>query len=155
MEITEDLVERLAQEIHRRYVTRRRADGADAQASVMVEWADLPEAKRESNRAQARDIPLKLQAVGCELAPTAGTPFAFTPDEIDRLTHHEQERWYQHHATTGWSYGAVRDDVRKQHPRLVTWDRLPKAEQDKDREVVEGLPAILAAVGLHIVRTPR
>ena len=52
----------------------------------------------------------------------------------------------------GWTLGQVRDEARRRHPSLVPWADLPEPQREKDRQVVRGLPSMLADGGLAIVR---
>jgi len=153
--IEKDLVERLAQAIHEQYLLEALRDGAAMGSNVsMTLWGDLPEDKKDANRAQAGDIGVKLSMVGCTVAPRtgAGDAFSFTPAEIESLAQHEQQRWRTERQASGWKYAAVRDDKAKKHPSIVSWETLPETERDKDRNAVRTLPAVLAHVGLRIVR---
>ena len=145
MEIDETMIERLAQRIHQNYLATFAPHGRP--------WRDLSEDVREANRAQARDIDAKLASVGARMDVVASaTPFVFTDVEVDRLAKEEHQRWAQQRMRAGWTYNAVRDDARKQHPMLVSWDELPELERAKDRDAVRNIPVVLAHVGLHVVR---
>ena len=43
------------------------------------------------------------------------------------------EVWAQNRINDGWTYGTVRDDVKKQHPGLVPYEELPEREKEYDR----------------------
>ena len=146
MEIDEETLERLARTIHENYL----ADQAKSGPS----WDDLSGDMREANRAQARTIATKLATIGATIQPGPGpTAFAFTQPELDRLAKDEHRRWMKQRRSAGWTYNAVRNDAAKQHPMLVPWDRLPESERIKDRNAIRHIPAVLAGVGLHIVRS--
>jgi hypothetical protein len=152
--IDQDRVEQLAQAIHLRYLAEQTADGRPlGEDPAMLAWADLDEDKREANRAQARDITVKLARIACRIDP--GPPdatFAFTADELESLARDEHERWMAQRAGAGWRLGR-RDDRTKRHPSMVPYDQLSKAEKDKDRDAVRHIPDVLAEVGLRVVRT--
>ncbi len=40
--------------------------------------------------------------------------------------------WLSHKLADGWSYGPVKDEVKKEHPCLVPFHRLPREQQTKD-----------------------
>ena len=44
--------------------------------------------------------------------------------------HHEQ--WISEKKSAGWKYGKVKDSVKKTHPLMVDYHRLPEVEQRKD-----------------------
>lgn len=140
-------IERLAEAIHENYRTRFAPSGPT--------WAELSADLREANRAQARAIPRKLAAVGARLEPGPPAPFTFTPSELEQLAIAEHQRWMAERRRRGWRYAAVRDDERRYHPLIVKWEKLSEHEREKDRDAVRNIPAVLARVGLRVVREPR
>jgi hypothetical protein len=150
--IDQDLVEQLAQAIHARYLAEQTADGHRLGENLAMRgWDDLDEDKREANRAQARDITAKLERIGCAVGPGSDPDFTFTPEELESLARDEHERWMAQRRQAGWRRGR-RDDATKRHPSLVPYDRLSRAERDKDRDAVRHIPDVLAEVGLRVVR---
>jgi hypothetical protein len=57
-------VEPIAQAIHERWRSEQIDAGGPAPS-----WEELNESCQESSRDQARDIPVKLRMVGCDVAP--------------------------------------------------------------------------------------
>jgi serine phosphatase RsbU (regulator of sigma subunit) len=55
----------------------------------------------------------------------------------------EHLRWCWEKRLNGWTYGSIRDDIKKTHPGLVSYEKLSEAEKDKDRELVKLIPAFL------------
>ncbi|HKF39515.1 MAG TPA: RyR domain-containing protein [Candidatus Acidoferrum sp.] len=45
---------------------------------------------------------------------------------------HIHEAWVKEKQETGWSYGAVKDESKKEHPCLVPYEHLPETEKLKD-----------------------
>jgi hypothetical protein len=152
------LIEQLAQAVHENYLREQLADGAVmGTAEALRPWAELDEDLREANRAQARDIAAKVDEIGAVVAQAepGAPPFAFTAAELDRLAREEHARWSAQRRRAGWKYGKVRDNSKKVHPFLVSWEKLPEAEKQKDRDAVLNIPAVLARVGLAVVRPAR
>jgi hypothetical protein len=152
----EELVSRA---IHEDYCRQQVAGGATRETNaVLVGWDELPEGLRESNRRQADHIAVKLDAVGCEIAPSAdGTapPFEFPPAEIELLAELEHDRWTAERLFEGWTFAPGKKDVeRKTSPYLVPWAELSEEIRELDRDTVRGLPAFLAEAGFRVVRTP-
>lgn len=149
------LQEVIAQAIHAEYVRNREAKGETKETnSTMVDWEQLPEHIKQSNRAQALHIEDKLKAIGCSIAQLGDgetRQFEFRPEEIERLARMEHERWVEERLASGWTVGP-RDVDRKTTPLLVPYEELSRAEQEKDREAVAGIPKILAMIGLKIRR---
>ena len=146
----------LARAIHDDYLRHQVAAGVTPkQNPSMVPWEALPEELKESNRQQADDIGAKLKAAGCSAAPLLDWDepvFAFTPDEIERLARMEHDRWMAAKRQAGWRHGPAKDDAVKSHPCIVPFDDLPVDEQDKDRNAVRQIPAMLARVGFRVHR---
>ena len=123
----------------------------------LVDWDELPELLRESNRLFADSIPAKLSAIGCAVgvAPLVdphAPPVVLTDAEVERLAPMEHERWsedMQRHL--GYRRGAgPKDTSRGLHPHVgVPFDEIPRENQDKDRSKVRSLPEILARAGLR------
>lgn len=147
MDLDEATVDRLARRIHENYLAAFAPDGPD--------WSQLPEGLREANRDQARAIVGKLASVGARVEPGPQTvPFAFDPDEVERLAMAEHRRWMAQRRGAGWIYAAVRDDRRRRHPMIIKWEKLPELEREKDRDAVRRIPDVLAGAGLSVVRGP-
>lgn len=161
--------EPLAEEIHERWRTTQLADDSPAPS-----WEDLDESRRESNRAQARDIVAKLHKINCAVAPLQNWDFAndFTFDlaEVEELAIHEHDRWWDDRIADGWRLipMPVADTeeerkrlveeakARKESPYLISWEDLLarySKTAELDRMFVREIPDLLASVGLRVVRT--
>jgi hypothetical protein len=57
------------------------------------------------------------------------------------------DAWREALLADGWRWGAVKDPVARIHPCLVPWERLSKAEQDKDILFIMVVTAL--TVGWH------
>jgi len=150
--IFENSIEQLARQIHEDYLKKMRAAGNTDHPSV-VEWGDLPEEFKESNRAQARSIGEKLNVVG--LAFDAGDEPYPTVESFDEettllLAQNEHIRWMQEKYANDWTYAPVRDDVKKHHPLLVPYEELPPEEQRKDINAVNNIIPLLKSIGLRV-----
>lgn len=153
--IGQDLVERLAEAIHERYLLELLQGGVALYAAdrpAMRPWSELPEQLRHANRAQAAGIGSMLAMVGCAAAPRNGVdgPITFLPEEVEALAMHEQERWCAERRAAGIKVGPRRDA--RHNPDLVSWDQLPEKSREITRDAIRHLPEILADVGLQIVR---
>jgi len=146
----------LAQAIHEDYVRHQRDDGATSETNPsMVDWEQLPETLRESNRRQAADIGRKLQAVGCDIEPLTdwdAGPLELAPDEVELLARMEHDSFWKERKAAGWTYGPEKDVDKKKSPYLVPYDELPEGIKDYDRNTVRAMPAFLAEAGFAVVR---
>jgi hypothetical protein len=119
-------------------------------------WSGLGESRKDSSRAQARDIRVKLHSIGCTIAPLRdwGAPeFAFTDEEFETLAIAEHKRWITERLQSGWRLGP-KDTERKLSPYLIPFADLPKDIADFDRDAVRQIPAALALVDLQAIRPP-
>jgi len=151
--------EALARAIHKNYVSNRRREGQSGEANPsMVDWEQLPESLKESNREQAADVCRKLEAIGCDIAPMTdwdAEPPAFTADEIELLARMEHDRWRKEREAAGWRLAAARSESRKESPYLVPYEDLPADVKEIDRATVRAVPAFLAEVDFAVVRVRR
>jgi hypothetical protein len=153
--IRADTADQLSRAIHRAYVQSCLARGDTPEVNhSMRPWEDLPEDLREASRAQAAGIGAKLAAINAVIVPeSAAVPgFAFTDPEIERLAEMEHQRWVKERTSRGYEYGPSREG--NKHPDLVDWAYLSPRAQDKDRDAVRELPAILDEAGFQILRLP-
>jgi hypothetical protein len=143
-------LESVAQAVHERW----REEQLDNDLPAPL-WADLDESRKESSRDQARDIAVKLSMIGCAIAPLRdweAADFTFTDEDIERLGRAEHDRWIRERRAAGWTLGD-KDVQRKKTPYLVPFEDLPPHIAEFDRIVVRAIPALLASVGLQVIRT--
>ncbi|KAL6426510.1 hypothetical protein ACFW04_009145 [Cataglyphis niger] len=75
---------------------------------------------------------------------------AYVEQIRDKLAENIHEMWAMNKIEAGWIYGEVRDDLRKIHPCIVQFERLPAAEKRYDTQLaVQTLKTILA-LGYYI-----
>ena len=136
--------ESIAHEIHRRYCQMKSKD-----SEAPPPWAELDESLKESSRAQARHIGVKLRSIGCEITPLRdwhAKDFMFTDQELVKLAKMEHDRWRKEKEAAGWPIDGPEMD-----PDMVPWEDLPPDVASWDQLFVEAIPEMLAAVGLQIV----
>jgi hypothetical protein len=144
-------VEPIARAIHARWIDEQIGAGKSAPS-----WEELDESRKESSRDQARDIPIKLGTLGCDIAPLRDRDarhFTFTDEEVERLAGAEHVRWMHERIADGWTAGD-KDVTHKTTPYLVPFEELPAEIAEFDRMYVREIPRLLASVGLQVVRTP-
>jgi ppGpp synthetase/RelA/SpoT-type nucleotidyltranferase len=147
-QMDEDLCERLAKAIHEEY-RRERFEAGDPGDAAVAGWDSLAPDLQESNRAQARHIPKKLEALGLAMTK-AGAPMGrkvrFNKGQIERLARIEHGRWVVERLLDGWRKGDVKDLERKTNPSLAAWGELSDGVQDYDRQTVEKIPTFLRII---------
>jgi hypothetical protein len=161
-ELVEDgLYEPLAIAVHNRWRVKKLADKANSADSADSKdpptWEELDESRKKSSRAQARDIVPKLRRIRCDIAPLrdwGAAKFAFEDAEVKLLAKDEHERWMKERIADGWTKGPVVDAEKKATPHLVPFAELDKDVADYNRMFVEEIPAVLALVGVQVIRVP-
>jgi hypothetical protein len=58
------------------------------------------------------------------------------------------ELWLKAKAAEGWTYGAIKDYMKKTHPSFVPWEDLPKRERIKDILFQHVVLAVLTAIDM-------
>ena len=69
---------------------------------------------------------------------------------IEVMARNVHEVWSQNRINEGWTYGPVRDDVRKHHPCLVPYEELPESEKDYDRATSQETLKLILKSGFAI-----
>lgn len=118
-------------------------------------WNELAERFKQSNRASADHIPVKLAAVGMRLVDRRGHVAELTEAEIETMSVIEHYRWMMERQSMGWTKapkGSAPDAVARRSPDLVPWEELSADAREKDRDVVRGIPASIAAAHQSILR---
>lgn len=151
-ELDEGLQDQLARAAHEVYCEGMAQRGQTSDS--VVSYDELDEYKKEQNRRSVRDIPAKLERVGCVRVPARDADpggFAFTNAEVEILAREEHDRWMRD-LGPGWQHGEHTYKARRIHDAYLPWEQLPEAQKDKDRDLVREIPAILARAGYGIAR---
>lgn len=76
------------------------------------------------------------------------------PDEllplVEEMAKNVHEVWARNRINDGWTYGPVRDDVKKHHPCLVPYDELSESEKDYDRDTSQETLKLIMRLGFKI-----
>lgn len=138
--------DRLARAVHEDYLRQLGEKSASESSAYQTPWEELPEDAKDANRAQADHLPFKLAQLGCLDNLRQPREITLSPDAVEALAHSEHERWMAQRILAGWSYAPERDNLRRLHPSLVSWERLSDAERQKDRDTILRIPLLLQAL---------
>jgi hypothetical protein len=163
MSLKGELLENLAKATHevfceglkeQGYTYGPETDSEQKTHNSLKPYKELREDEKEANRSNVRDIANKLATAGYVMVPARSNepPFDFPGDDLELLARMEHERWVADKVNAGWSYAAKTEKDKKLHSALVDWDELSDGEKEKDREMVRGIPRILAKAGFAIVK---
>jgi hypothetical protein len=158
--------DRLARAIHENYVEKeekRRGKGHKERS-----WTELADNLKESNRAAADHIPIKLRALGytdlpipipwykrifarapANLRTTSAAIEQFNDDQIRLLAQMEHRRWCSERWLDGWKYSSKETDRKKKISKdlILPLDKVPAEDREKDFEQIRAIPHILRSVG--------
>ena len=152
-------IEDLAKAIHAHWLDAAADPDRPRSSTYDMEWNNLTEAGKETNRAAARRIPSVLALVGLGVtkaaapkAPARVVLDAHLERNIERLAEAEHDGWQDFLKRNGWRYDKVRDDKKRLHDLLVPYAALPsEAAKEKDRSQVRLYPDLAARAGFRIV----
>lgn len=68
----------------------------------------------------------------------------------EQLAENVHEVWSAGRIAEGWKYGEQRDEVRKLHPCLVPYNRLPESEKEFDRNTAMQTIKTIVKLGYKI-----
>ncbi|MDD5819757.1 MAG: RyR domain-containing protein [Bacteroidales bacterium] len=72
-------------------------------------------------------------------------------DELaESLAKNVHEVWSANRIAEGWTYGRVRDDVKKTHPCLIPYEDLPESEKDYDRSTSSETLKMIVSLGFEV-----
>jgi hypothetical protein len=151
----------MARARHEAYVAAETQLGHDVGTNAsLVAWEKLPDTLKESNRSFAESVSKTIGELGAQLAPLTGAvtdlELPIPADILDALAREEHERWMAALVPDGWRpTTGVKDPVERVHPLIVPWEKLPEAEQEKDRDAFRALPRMLAMIGYRLVLPTR
>lgn len=155
-----DVWERAAMLIHNRYVAEFPSSSPAAQP-----WANLDDFYRGSNRRQVRNALWMVEQIAGHTwdtfgitaeAPNVELPTGLDPLErlsrmgIDReaalaMAEAEHNDWCRYYRRAGWRDGPVRDDARKIHDGLVSWETVASDPEALNRALTS-LDSTLSAL---------
>ena len=134
----------LAISIHNNYVKTQisAGDSPDMNPSL-IEWDLLPGTLKDANRNQADHLKIKRSILNTMINGN-GAALDLSSDCIEKLAIIEHKRWCAEKLLSGWSYTTGDKDVAlRLSPCLTSWDNLPEAEKDKDRQSLHQLPELI------------
>ncbi|KAK6533051.1 hypothetical protein TWF281_007212 [Arthrobotrys megalospora] len=153
----------VAQELYKRYKQTRASMGSNNEsekskdASLQETWESLPEHLKASTRAQADDIPRKLELLGYRMAKNGDAATnglqpieKFTPEQLEYLGEVEHDRWVAERIRSGWEASGKRDSSSQKTPFFVPYADLEQKWKDVDKFMVEGMFEILGLTGYKV-----
>lgn len=70
----------------------------------------------------------------------------------ESLSKNVHEVWAAGRIAAGWKYGSIRDDRKKEHPCLISYEELSEEEKDYDRSTALSTLKFVLSMGYHIIK---
>jgi hypothetical protein len=143
---SQDVWERAARLIHNRYAAR-----VGGSSPATRPWAQLDEFYRGSNRRQVHNALWMVEQIAGRVWDCTAVPGETPLAGIDRaaalaMAEAEHQDWCRYYRAAGWRYGPVRDDARKIHNGLVSWQSIESDPAALERALTS-LASTLSALG--------
>lgn len=71
-------------------------------------------------------------------------------DLTEALAKNAHDIWSLQRLNEGWVYGPTRDDIKKEHPCLIEYEKLPESEKEYDRKTAMETLKLIIALGYRI-----
>ncbi len=162
LELEGAVLEKLAEAVHIVYCEGKKRDGwklgprnDDNKTHPMLKpYRELDEIDKEANRVNVRSIPTKLSAAGYIMVPARSdeAPLVFPRDDLEKLAELEHSLWVKSKLEQGFTPGRPTTDNPRCSEYLVEWDKLSDEIKEIDRNLVRGIPKILAKAGYAVVK---
>ena len=68
----------------------------------------------------------------------------------EMLAKNAHDVWAKQRMDDGWQYGLKRDDKKKEHPCLVSYEELPESEKQYDRNAAIETIKVIVSLGYKI-----
>jgi voltage-gated potassium channel Kch len=143
--------DRLAQEIHLEYLNTAKQRCLKNKLPFpnkpsQIEWENLDENYKDSNRQVADHIPVKLRALGLHIVSikeSTKRSSDFNEADILLLSRMEHNRWCCEKRLDNWTYGVPFDEKKKIHDNICPWLKLAVDIQSFDKEQVKLISSFL------------
>ena len=149
--VPENLRERMAREIHEKYLRAKQVPTKPSEPALQP-WDALREDFRLSNLAVVDGFQAKLTYAGLGFRPRRAEsrePYRLSPEQIALMAEEEHGRWNVERLAAGWRYGPS-DKDRKISPYLLSWREIPPDIQQYDVDIVKDIPRRLFEAGFEI-----
>lgn len=107
------------------------------------------------------------QKSGCYMVVVSDSPIPYNPQPInvedialdsdledltEAIAENAHDIWARARLDEGWTYGPIRDDVKKYHPDLVSYAQLPDSEKEYDRIMAMNTLRLVRRLGYFIYK---
>jgi hypothetical protein len=153
------LIEQAAKNGHEKYAEERIAEMRKTGRSTpdlgerTAHWDVLNPTYKTANINRSSFVPVMLTRSGLKLDSSKDGAIGWhdLPTETqEALAKAEHGRWNADRVTDGWCYYPVRDNAKKLHTDIVSWEELPEETKKYDFSGVENEIENFACAGLYL-----
>ena len=128
-------LEKVAKMIHEKFCEKEKINN---------NWDIVSEENKELNFSAAEQIPFKLSLIEKDIKEIIKQKSLFlTNKEIELLARMGHEQWYSEKMLSGWKYGKIKDDLKKENPYLIEWNKLSDKAKEIQSHFIEIIPQII------------
>ncbi len=153
--IIDESLDAMAKTIHNDYLAKlREASKLQPNKETHQEWNLLPDEMKDRNRMQADHIGIKIRSLSCHLMPLDSPTKAYdwkNDPRQEALSKAEHNRWNAYMYYKGWKFGKDKNEQRKTHPDMISYDNLDDSIKQYDRNAILNIPDLLEQAGYKIV----
>lgn len=146
-------MEMLAKEIHDDYIANQKMNNDEIY--VNEDYYKLEASERYSNLRQAMNMDKKLRLLGYALAVVEadGEPIEKLPEGIiEQYAILEHDDWIAGKVRFGWKYAPIRHNEKKEHPCILSWEKLPEYEREKDRNAARNAVKLAKLANMKVIK---
>lgn len=72
---------------------------------------------------------------------------------VEKIAENTHDVWAAGRIAEGWTYGEMRDDIKKTTPCLVPYSKLPESEKEYDRSTAVSVIKLMLKFGYTVSRS--
>ncbi len=166
-QLESNVIEAIARDIHERWSRNRLSHGwkcgSPRDDLMMVHpmlrpYEKLSEPEKEKNRLPARLTQAKLADAGYRIVrrrrddQASSSPPRFTDEEYEKLLRIEHDIWLREYLINGYEWAETTKDHLRLHRDIVPFEKVPREDQELDRENVDSILVTLWENGYTLVK---
>jgi len=154
--IIDESLDDAAKTIHNDYIAKLiKENKLIADKETHQEWNMLSDEIKDRNRFQMDHLGVKIRSLGCKTAPISSPKNIFdwnNDTRLEDLSKAEHNRWNAYMYYKGWKFGKIKDEHKKTHPDLISYEELEDYIKQYDRNTIKNIPILLKQLKLKAIK---